>query len=155
MIVSQPTKYRTSKLQVFIFPATPAAEYSALHLRLSCRWWACTCRAWALTKCCRALPSQSKWALQKQTLTGPLPFIRLHLKSLSQCANANSFFTIVRLFSFFSPKHRHSCIFGAPFLSAALPVTASCVLCLTFCNVWVDVKHKQISSIIAVSCLME
>lgn len=58
-------------------------------------------------------------------------------------------------FHFFFPKHRHSYIFGAPFFSAALPVTASCLLCLTSCNVWVDVKHKQISSIIAVSCLVE
>lgn len=84
----------------FCFLAMPAAEYSALRLRLrlSCRWWACTCRAWAPTKCCRALPSQSKWALPKQTLTGPLPFIRLHLRSLSQCANANAAATPTRLF---------------------------------------------------------
>uniref|UniRef100_A0A3Q4ALL1 Proton-coupled zinc antiporter SLC30A9, mitochondrial n=1 Tax=Mola mola TaxID=94237 RepID=A0A3Q4ALL1_MOLML len=48
------------------------------------RWWACTCRAWAAMRCCRASLSQSKWVLPKRTLTILLPFTPLHLRSLSQ-----------------------------------------------------------------------
>lgn len=71
-------------------PLTHTYNCSAFSdLCFCCRWWGCTCKAWAPTRCCRALPSRSKWALPKQTLTRPLPSTRLHLKSLSQCANAN------------------------------------------------------------------
>lgn len=37
------------------------------------RWWVCTCRASAVMRCCRGLPSPSKWAPQKKTLTKPSP----------------------------------------------------------------------------------
>lgn len=53
------------------------------------RWWACTCRAWAVTRCCRDLPWPLKWALPKQTLTRRLPSTPPHLRSLSRCANAS------------------------------------------------------------------
>lgn len=75
-------------------------DISNLHYELQCRfknrivslprWWACTCRALAVMRCCRALLLPSKWAPLKQTLTIPSPFTPPHLRSLSQCVNANT-----------------------------------------------------------------
>lgn len=41
------------------------------------RWWDCTCKGWAVTKCCRALLWLSKWAPPRLTWTTPLPFTPL------------------------------------------------------------------------------
>lgn len=70
-------------------------EFSKNALCPFSRWWACTCRAWAVTRCCRVSLLQSKWVQLKQTLTEPLPFTPPHPRSLSQCAKANT--TTIRI----------------------------------------------------------
>lgn len=69
---------------------------SALLLSAQCgsagftRWRGCTCRAWAVTRCCRALPWQSRWAPPRQTLTGRSPSTPPPLRSLSPCVKWQS-----------------------------------------------------------------
>ncbi|KAM6362092.1 glutathione reductase, mitochondrial isoform 3-T3 [Alca torda] len=50
-------------------------------LLLPQRWWDCTCKGWAATKCCRALPWPSKWGPPRPTWTTPWPFTPLLPKS--------------------------------------------------------------------------